>query len=141
MGPGKLRHWKGKEFPCWSIPGGFGLSTYGTGVDVASDVLRQGGPPVLPRDGLICVRNTWMSSGDSCLCPGQQPIHYPHGNIDALRRTVRGSGLPLQSLANVHIYIPDHWSYDWGGRDYNCTLDRSLSQILETGQGIGLSVL
>jgi hypothetical protein len=53
-----------------------------------------------------------MSSDNSCVCPSQQPLPYLYGIIDALRRTVGGCGFPLQSLANVHIYVPDHRGYD-----------------------------
>ena len=38
MRPKPLRHGKGKEFPCWSVPGRFSLAIYGAGVDIASDV-------------------------------------------------------------------------------------------------------
>lgn len=91
--------------------------TYGTGVDIAIDVLRQGGQPVLLRDGLGSTRNTWMSS-DSGVCLGQKAIPYPCGNVDVLRRTVSGCGLTLQNKANVHIYVPDQKSYDSGGWNY-----------------------
>jgi hypothetical protein len=35
--------------------------------------------------------------------------------VDALGRTVQGNWLPLQSLADVHIYVPDRRSYNAGG--------------------------
>jgi hypothetical protein len=38
--------WGGEEFPCWSVPGRFSLGPFGAGVDIASDVLCQVGPPV-----------------------------------------------------------------------------------------------
>jgi hypothetical protein len=127
-----MRHGKEKDFPCWSVPGGFGLGTFGTEVDVTSDILSQGGPPLFLRDGLGSARNTWMSRDNSCVCPDQQPVPYPRWNIDVLGRTVSGCGLPLQSLADVHIYIPDHSSYNSGGWDYRSIMDRTLSRIVES---------
>ena len=54
-----------------------------------------------------------MSSYDSCVCPGQQALPVPRGNVDLLRRT--GSGIPVQRLANVHICVPDHRAYNMRG--------------------------
>ena len=46
-----------------------------------------------------------MSSGKGCLCPGQQSISHPLGDVDLLWRADSRSGFPLQSLVYVHIYI------------------------------------
>lgn len=47
--------------------GGLGLSTYGTGVDIPSDILHKGGPPVFLSDGVDGARNSWMSSDNMCV--------------------------------------------------------------------------
>lgn len=56
-----------------------------------------------------------MSSSKGCVCPGQQPISYLHGDVDTLWRAGGRSGFPLQSLADVHIYILKHRANDTGG--------------------------
>ena len=49
------------------------------------------------------------------MCPGQQPISHPRGDVDALQRAGGWSWFPLQSLGDVHIYIPKHGANDMGG--------------------------
>ena len=101
MGLRLLRHGKGKEFPCWSMPGRFSLRTYGAGVDRVGNVLRQGGTPVLSGDGLNGAGDTWVSSSEGCVRPGQQPLSYTRGNVDALRGAGNRCRFPLQSLVDV----------------------------------------
>lgn len=79
------------------------------------NILRQRGPPVFLRKGLNVAGDNWVSSGEGCVCPGQQPISDPRGNVDVCRMAGGRSGFPPQSLADVHIYIPKHEANDTGG--------------------------
>ena len=122
-------------------PGSFGLSTYRVGVDVACNILHQGGPPVLSRDGLNGVCDTWVSNGKGCMRPGQQPIPYLRGNLGGLRGAFSGHGFPLQSLVDLHVYVPEHGGNTLGGQNDVRTQDRNLFRIVEIGHGIGFDVL
>jgi hypothetical protein len=48
---------------------------------------------------------------------------------------------PLQSLADVHVYVSKHVSKDSRGWNDGRTQDRYLSRVMETEQGIGFDVL
>ena len=67
-------------------------------------------------EGLDGAGDTWVSSGEGCVCPDQQPISHPRGDVDVLWRAGSRSGFPLQSLANIHIYVPTHRANNSGGQ-------------------------
>ena len=43
-------------------------------------------------------------------------VFHPRGDLDVLWRTGRRSGLPLQSLADEHIYVLKYGADDMGGQ-------------------------